>query len=60
MMGRSSAGRYDGAPLMCRTIAGAGGPRAPSRMSILTGVRELGLAVLETAARRRPDPSDRS
>ena len=28
---------------------------ARDRMHILTGVRELGLAVLETAVRRRPD-----
>ena len=30
-------------------------PGQCSRIYILTGVRELGLAVLETAVRRRPD-----
>ena len=31
MMRQSSAGRYDGAPLMCRTIAGADGSARPEQ-----------------------------
>ena len=45
-----ASSRFARRRVVARTLEGG-----CSRMHILTGVRELGLAVLETAVRRRPD-----